>query len=412
MSIGRFLFGSSLVAALGLFALGALVVLDAEPLPILELPVNTEAGGTTPPRAEQAVQSSMPFVEPESTCTRILAIDGGGIRGLAPAIILARLEELTGKPISELFDLVAGTSTGAILALGLTRPSDADAEKPAFSAAELVTLYERHGPGIFPSSGSWLTSLRQLLGPKYPQRGVAKVLDEYFSDVRLVEALTSVLVPAYDINNHERIWFSSEEEWARDVMMRDLVRGATAAPTYLPPSRFVVPDMISKKHYVVVSVDGALFANNPAVEALAYADQKKRWDNDHDDRSVLMVSIGTGKVGQGYSFEAAWRWGLVGWVRPLLEIAFNDPGIQRVAKALVSQRGTYFRLQVESEIALDDASPASIRKLKETTDEFLKLQNEQLVEIAHKLSLERPKRCGFTIGANYVRPFGPRGKTQ
>ena len=57
-----------------------------------------------------------------SNLLKILSIDGGGIRGIIPAMVLARIEDLTGKPISELFDLIAGTSTGGILALGLTRP--------------------------------------------------------------------------------------------------------------------------------------------------------------------------------------------------------------------------------------------------------------------------------------------------
>jgi uncharacterized protein len=81
---------------------------------------------------------------------RILSIDGGGIRGVIPATILARIELLTGKPICELFDLIAGTSTGGILTLGLTKPG-AD-RTPSHSAAQMIALYEDEGGRIFHQS--------------------------------------------------------------------------------------------------------------------------------------------------------------------------------------------------------------------------------------------------------------------
>src|SRR5262249_52012238 len=79
---------------------------------------------------------------------RILALDGGGIRGIIPAMVLAKIEKLTGRPIADLFDLVAGTSTGGILALGLTIPKNPGA--PLYSAQQFVEMYEREGPRIFP----------------------------------------------------------------------------------------------------------------------------------------------------------------------------------------------------------------------------------------------------------------------
>src|SRR5438067_10935122 len=79
---------------------------------------------------------------------KVLAVDGGGIRGLIPALILAKIEDQTKQRISDMFDLVAGTSTGGILALGLTKPgADGKAEK---SAQDVARLYEEAGPTIFP----------------------------------------------------------------------------------------------------------------------------------------------------------------------------------------------------------------------------------------------------------------------
>ena len=74
---------------------------------------------------------------------RILSIDGGGIRGIVPAIVLSAIENWTGQPVSKLFDLVAGTSTGGILALGLLKPGSDG--RPAYSADDMAALYEREG---------------------------------------------------------------------------------------------------------------------------------------------------------------------------------------------------------------------------------------------------------------------------
>ena len=78
---------------------------------------------------------------------RVLSIDGGGIRGIIPALMLGEIERRTNKPIAELFDLIAGTSTGGILALGLTVPGPDG--KPKYCADELVQLYKEEGPRIF-----------------------------------------------------------------------------------------------------------------------------------------------------------------------------------------------------------------------------------------------------------------------
>jgi patatin-like phospholipase/acyl hydrolase len=110
-------------------------------------------------------------MESEKTETaRVLSIDGGGIRGIIPAIVLKRLEELTGRPTSDMFDLLTGTSTGGIIALALTFPSS-DGGGPRYSAADLVQLYESKGPDIFRASGwqsspPWATSWTRNTAPK------------------------------------------------------------------------------------------------------------------------------------------------------------------------------------------------------------------------------------------------------
>ena len=115
---------------------------------------------------------------------KILAIDGGGIRGVIPAMILERLEHLTGKATHELFDLIAGTSTGGILALGVTAPNPAGEAR--YSAHDLVELYFSEGMTIFPQPlwrrvpGFGLAA--DVMDEKYPAAGIEGVLERYFGD--------------------------------------------------------------------------------------------------------------------------------------------------------------------------------------------------------------------------------------
>src|SRR3954463_2533024 len=96
----------------------------------------------------------------------LLALDGGGIRGVIPARALQRIEERMGRPISELFDMVAGTSTGGILALGLTAPAPGGG--PRFAASDLLALYMEHGREIFPDSLYLrVRTLAGLADPRY-----------------------------------------------------------------------------------------------------------------------------------------------------------------------------------------------------------------------------------------------------
>src|ERR1041385_7865125 len=136
---------------------------------------------------------------------KVLAVDGGGMRGIIPALILAELEERLQRPISDAFDLVAGTSTGGIIALALVTPG-ADG-KPAMSAQNIVRLYETRGNTIFPQSMRQKLRVSSVLGAKYSADGVESVLHDVFGDMPLRSAIKPVLIPSYDIEKHTPIFF-------------------------------------------------------------------------------------------------------------------------------------------------------------------------------------------------------------
>ena len=155
----------------------------------------------------------------------------------------------------------------------------------------------------------------------------------------------------------------------------------------------------------VAIVDGALFANNPSQDALQFG-QKVR-----DAASVLLVSIGTGRSSLKHSFEEAWGWGVLGWMDPLLEIAFSDPAIDDVMRRTLEGRGDYFRLQVDlggSPVDIDNSSPAALQRLEASTAAYLAKEEDAIGTVVSELSLPRAPQCGPAIGADYERPEGPR----
>ncbi|HEY4786301.1 MAG TPA: patatin-like phospholipase family protein, partial [Bacteroidales bacterium] len=171
---------------------------------------------------------------------RILSIDGGGIRGIIPGTVLAELEKriaaVTKKEqahISDYFDLIAGTSTGGILASILICP---DSGKQArYTAQEAVDLYFKKGEEIF-STSLWqkIKTADGMLDEKYPVTGLEDALNEYLGNVKLSQALKPCLITSYDILNRRAVFFNSmdaRDEYT-DFYLRDIARATSAAPTY------------------------------------------------------------------------------------------------------------------------------------------------------------------------------------
>jgi uncharacterized protein len=144
----------------------------------------------------------------------LLSIDGGGMRGIIPAIVLAYLEDKTRLPTARAFDLIGGTSTGGILALGLSKPG-ADGE-PEYSADQLRDLYKHEGERIVHKSRLWqIRSLDGLADNRYPEGPLEEVLrDEYFGDTPMSAAVTEVIFTSYDLHGSEP--FTFKRSYARE----------------------------------------------------------------------------------------------------------------------------------------------------------------------------------------------------
>jgi len=207
---------------------------------------------------------------------RILSIDGGGIKGVFPIAFLARVEsELQLKAIGRYFDLIAGTSVGGIIALGLGL---------GLTARELQEFFISNGSEIFPSEFPGLTTLRLIVGrDRYRAERFRQALDEAFGTRKLGESKTRLLIPSFDATRGDiHIYKTAHaERLSTDYKIDavDVALSTAAAPTYLP-----VFDSVSG----VTFVDGALYANNPVALAVVEAVSLLKWTPDEID----VLSIG------------------------------------------------------------------------------------------------------------------------
>ncbi len=306
---------------------------------------------------------------------KILSIDGGGIRGVIPAVILAHIEHLTHKPISKLFDIVAGTSTGGMLALGLVMPDDTYPDKPAQTAQEMVKMYKNEGKKIFPPSFLDKLGLAGWNGEKYNDDGISQVLKNRFGETRLSQALCHTLITSYEIEKRENVIFRSEKaklEHEEDFYMRDVARATSAAPTYFEPAKI---QPVNKDNFYYL-VDGGLFANNPAMCAYTYFIENTKG---RESKDCLMLSLGTGNVFKPILYKKAINWGLIGWAKPTIDILFDgicnaiDEQLRVIFKT--QKKSKYYRFQRELQNEYNDLDDT-----KEETINYLIGLAERLVD--------------------------------
>jgi uncharacterized protein len=326
----------------------------------------------------------------DTDVVRILSIDGGGMRGIVPAVLLGALEARVGRPLSDVFHLIAGTSTGGIIALALAKP-DATG-KPQYTPSAICDLYRQQGKAIFhrPIAHS-VATLGGLAGPKYPEDGIERVLRQYFGEVRLSEALTRVMVTSYDTAASAPYFFKSfrpavegfgashgKAAFPDDHPMWRAARATSAAPTYFPPMAL---DPIDRMEPQKALVDGGVFANNPAMCALAEAIRR------FPGRKYLVVSVGTGADQDQLLYSRVKNFGLAGWAVPILKVVFDgvsDAVDYELGHVLGSSN--YFRFQCDSRgLQLDDASDEAIQSLLEVAHGLVRSAEGELNRLAELL---------------------------
>jgi patatin-like phospholipase/acyl hydrolase len=264
--------------------------------------------------------------------TRILSVDGGGVRGIIPAIVLQRLCAEPGlEGWLDRTNLLAGTSTGGLIALSLAA---------GVAVSDLRGLYEKHASKVFADS-LWdkIEDLGKLIGAQYHVTNLEQVVHETLGDKTLAQLDKRVLVTAFDLDNEdpkERTWkpklFHNYPgvDSDGDELAYKVGTATAAAPTYFE----------SSDGYI----DGGVFATNPSMCALAQTQDPRIPDDERAELDeVRLLSLGTGRSLQ--HIEGTTKdWGYVQWVRPLINLMLD--GVNGIADYQCHQvlRDHYHRL--------------------------------------------------------------------
>ena len=339
---------------------------------------------------------------PSKKKVRILSIDGGGIRGILPGVILARLEQKLQEKtnnkelrLADKFDFVAGTSTGGILGLTYIFPDDTG-KKSKFSAQDAVNLYLDRGDEIFDVSfGQKLKSLKGMIDEKYSADEIEEALMDNFGDTKLNALLKPCLITAYDIRNRNAFFFRQHKAYVKinNFKVRDVARATSAAPTYFEVAR--VKNELGNPYPLV---DGGLFANNPTL--CAYSEVRSMNIQGIEfptAKNMFIVSLGTGSIKKSYPYKVAKDWGQLEWIKPVIDIMMSGNSetvhyhLRQIFDTLSKRdKADYYRFEPELGNAndeMDDASPKNLKALKEAAISFISKSdiNKQLDEISTKL---------------------------
>lgn len=333
---------------------------------------------------------------------KILSIDGGGIRGVIPGMILVALEEKLKREsknpeaaIVDYFDFFAGTSTGGILTCLLLCPSEENPGRPRFSAREALDLYLKHGNEIFKMS--FFKRIRAkfgLAGERYNSAVFEGVLKNYFQDTRLSELIKPCIISAYNIELRKTHFFRQQSAItrgdARDFYLRDVCRATSAAPTY-----FSVAEIHSMANVRYPLLDGGVFATNPALSGLIEVTKAFNQTRIND---ILLVSLGTGRSRRSYDYEHFKKSSAMAIVPAILDIMMS--GVAETSDFFLQQlfhsagkTENYIRIEPNSlesiKEGLDAASPSNIEKLVALGDRTVSENEARLTLLARLLIAEQ-----------------------
>lgn len=335
-----------------------------------------------------------------SKLTRILSIDGGGIRGIIPGQILVALEErlqqLDKNPngkIADYFDMIAGTSTGGILACIYLSPEKAGSKKPRFSAKEAVDLYLERGDEIFDIS-FWhkIRTAGGVTDEKYDADELEDALEDYMGKLKLSELIKPCLISSYDIKRRKAHFFTQHDADTdkHNYLLREVARATSAAPTY-----FEVARVKSLSNVTYPLIDGGVFVNNPTLCAYAEARQLNfdSFRQKPTAKNMVILSLGTGTTNKPFYYKDAKDWGMVQWIKPIIDIMMSgvaetvDYQLKQIYEAVGIPK-QYLRISPELGNAssdMDDASLENLKALKEAGTQSAIKHKKDLTQLAEML---------------------------
>ncbi|WVY90543.1 hypothetical protein V8G54_036057 [Vigna mungo] len=371
----------------------------------------------------------------------VLSIDGGGIRGIIPGVLLAFLEselqKLDGADarLADYFDVIAGTSTGGLVSAMLTAPNKNN--RPLYAAQDIKKFYLKYSPKIFPQHSPWnpIATVRKfartLTGPKYDGKYLHKRIREELGDTKLEHALTNVVIPAFDIKHLQPTIFSRcqvEKRPELNGLLSDICISTSAAPTYLPAHYFET----KTQHGHVIGkfdlIDGGVVANNPALVAMAEVSNKifsERLYEKFDVKPMqyskfLVISLGTGSQQQDMKYSAAQAssWNALSWVSssgrsPIIDVfteASSDMVDFHIYSVFLAHNAeeNYLRIQDDTLTgdlsSVDIATEKNLNGLVQVAEALLK---KPVSEVNLRTGVREPVQSGET-NAEALKRFAKR----
>ncbi len=235
---------------------------------------------------------------------KILAIDGGGIKGIFPASVLAQVEASVGRNVGDFFDLIVGTSTGGIIALGLGM---------SFTAQQMLTFYHTLGPSVFRGSRIW-NALRRVHWAKYKSEPLRAALEQHFGERKLGESRKRLVIPSVNlITGDVHIYKTAHHpRLTRDYRERvvDVALATSAAPTYFPTHRSTLG---------LPLIDGGVWANNPAGLAAVEAISMLGWAR--GDFKILSIGCTEEPLDIHQTPKKSWGW--VRWGFRIVDVIYR-----------------------------------------------------------------------------------------
>ena len=258
--------------------------------------------------------------------TNILCINGGGVRGIIPLIIIKKLNKYNN--ILDKIDIVSGSSIGAIISCCLVLPDKDNNYK--YNIDQLINLFIYLMNRIF--NVSWfryIYSLNGLIISKYDDKIINDILYELFNDMKLNQLLKNVIIPSYDLNNNKSIIFNSIDHG--EMLIRDILRGTTAAPTYFNPYEFIYNNNKMKL------IDGSIIDNNTSRICLF---------NNIKDKKLKIINLGTGYINDNINNN----YGIIKWLPKIINIIMNGEINEDIneCKLLLNDKYLYIDLLINN----------------------------------------------------------------
>lgn len=300
-----------------------------------------------------------------------------------------------GLALSDCFDVIAGTSTGGIIALLLSVPNQYG--RPKYTASDVVEIYEQFGKDVFkPSLFQFIKSGGGLWDSKYSARNLERCFQTYFGEEKLNNVLAHIVIPTYEVEYDKVIFFKSfhaNKNKAHDCFLKDLARATSAAPVYFRPAF-----LTNEAGHTYTFLDGGVAVNNPTLAACIHAREIFG-----DEVDCLVVSLGTGtnygaKTVHTKKEDIASA-GLLGWghkIVSLMMYAVNEvTDYEMIYTFNKNQARKYYRFQpiLEAEhMAMDRVDNKNIEALKQYAHDIIQKRKDEIAEIAADLSENANKK--------------------